>query len=74
VVEVDHPTRGKYLTVGNPVKMSDSITEVKRSPLLGEHTEEILGKVLGYTAKEVAEIKTSGAITPPEKPAKAEAA
>jgi formyl-CoA transferase len=74
VVEVDHPTRGKYLTVGNPVKMSDSITEVKRSPLLGEHTEEILSKVLGYTAKEIAEIKTSGAITPPEKPAKAEAA
>jgi formyl-CoA transferase len=74
VVEVDHPTRGKYLTVGNPVKMSDSMTEVKRSPLLGEHTEEILGKVLGYTAAEIAEIKTSGAITPPEKPAKAEAA
>jgi formyl-CoA transferase len=74
VVEVDHPTRGKYLTVGNPVKMSDSITEVKRSPLLGEHTDEILGKVLGYSAKEIAEIKTSGAITPPERPAKAEAA
>jgi formyl-CoA transferase len=74
VVEVDHPTRGKYLTVGNPVKMSDSITEVKRSPLLGEHTEEILSKVLGYSEKEIAEIKASGAITPPEKPAKAEAA
>jgi formyl-CoA transferase len=74
VVEVDHPTRGKYLTVGNPVKMSDSITEVKRSPLLGEHTEEILTKVLGYSAKELAEIKASGAVTPPEKPAKAEAA
>jgi formyl-CoA transferase len=74
VVEVDHPTRGKYLTVGNPVKMSDSITKVKRSPLLGEHTEEILGKVLGYSAKEIADIKASGAITPPEKPAKAEAA
>jgi formyl-CoA transferase len=74
VVEVDHPTRGKYLTVGNPVKMSDSITEVKRSPLLGEHTQEILSQVLGYTEKEIAEIKASGAITPPEKPAKAEAA
>jgi formyl-CoA transferase len=74
VVEVDHPGRGKYLTVGNPVKMSDSITEVKRSPLLGEHTEEILTKVLGYSAKELAEIKASGAITAPEKPAKAEAA
>ncbi len=74
VVEVDHPTRGKYLTVGNPVKMSDSITEVKRSPLLGEHTEEILAKVLGYSTEEIAHIKASGAITPPEKPAKAEAA
>jgi formyl-CoA transferase len=54
--------------------MSDSITEVKRSPLLGEHTEEILGKELGYSADEIGAIKTSGAITPPEKPGKAEAA
>jgi len=68
VVEVDHPTRGKYLTVGNPVKMSDSLTEVTRSPLLGEHTEEILKDVLGYSDKDVAEIKGSGAITPEEKP------
>ena len=67
VVEVDHPTRGKYLTVGNPVKMSDSITEVKRSPLLGEHTEQILIEVLGYSADEYAAIKSSGAITPSEK-------
>jgi formyl-CoA transferase len=74
VVEVDHPGRGKYLTVGNPVKMSDSITEVTRSPLLGEHTEEILTKVLGYSGKELQDIRASGAITPPEKPAKAEAA
>src|SRR2546421_12325238 len=69
VVEVDHPGRGKYLTVGNPVKMSDSITEVKRSPLLGEHTEEILKEVLEYSDKEIAEIKQSGAITAPEKKA-----
>jgi formyl-CoA transferase len=68
VVEVDHPTRGKYLTVGNPIKLSDSISEVKRSPLLGEHTEEILTKVLGYSKKELEEIKGSGAITAPEKP------
>jgi formyl-CoA transferase len=71
VVEVDHPKRGKYLTVGNPIKLSDSISEVKRSPLLGEHTEEILTKVLGYSASEVADINASGAITAPEKPAKA---
>jgi formyl-CoA transferase len=74
VVEVDHPGRGKYLTVGNPIKLSDSPADVRRSPLLGEHTEEILRKVLGYSEKDVAGIKLSGAITPPEKPAKAEAA
>jgi formyl-CoA transferase len=73
VVEVDHPTRGKYLTVGNPIKMSDSISDVKRSPLLGEHTEEILKQVLGYSDSEVADIKTSGAVTAAEK-ARAEAA
>jgi formyl-CoA transferase len=50
------------------------VTEVKRAPLLGEHTEEILTKVLGYSAAEVAEIKASGAITAPDKPAKAAAA
>jgi formyl-CoA transferase len=74
VVEVDHPGRGKYLTVGNPIKMSDSPCEVKRSPLLGEHTDEVLKKELGYSDKEIAAIKLSGAVTPPEKPAKAEAA
>jgi formyl-CoA transferase len=74
VVEVDHPGRGKYLTVGNPIKLSDSPQDVRRSPLLGEHTDEILRKVLGYSEKDVVEIRGSGAITAPEKPAKAEAA
>ena len=67
VVELDHPTRGKYLTVGNPIKLSDSPAKVERAPLLGEHTEEILSKVLGYKASEIAEIKKSGAITAPDK-------
>ena len=74
VVEIDHPDRGSYLTVGNPIKFSDSPADVRRSPLLGEHTEEILRKVLRYSDKEVVEIRASGAITAPEKPAKAEAA
>jgi formyl-CoA transferase len=52
IVEVDHPVRGKYLTVGNPIKMSDSPTDVTRSPLLGEHTIEVLEQ-LGYTAAQI---------------------
>ncbi len=72
VVEVDHPTRGKYLTVGNPIKLSDSISEVTRSPLLGEHTDEILQDVLKFSAKDIAEIKNSGALSaPPKKEGKA---
>jgi len=66
VVEVDHPTRGKYLT-SHPVKMSDSITEVQRAPLIGEHTEEILTECSAIRAEEYAAIKSSGAITPSEK-------
>jgi len=58
IVEVDHPTRGKYVSVGNPIKLSDSPTEVKRSPLLGEHTEEILA-MLGYSKDQIAELKAA---------------
>jgi formyl-CoA transferase len=62
VVEVDHPKRGKYLSVGNPVKLSASPSEVVRSPLLGEHTDEILRQVLRYDEKRVVEVKASGAV------------
>ncbi len=62
VVEVDHPERGKYLTVGCPIKMSDSAVEVTRSPLLGEHTVEILKYVLRYSDSEILAIKESGAV------------
>jgi formyl-CoA transferase len=61
VVEVDHPTRGKYLTVGNPIKMSDSPSDVKRSPLLGEHTDEVLVE-LGYGADQIAALRTEKVI------------
>jgi formyl-CoA transferase len=62
VVEVDHPKRGKYLSVGNPIKLSASPSEVVRSPLLGEHTDEIMRQVLRYDEKRVAEVKASGAV------------
>ena len=56
LVEVDHPVRGKYVTVGNPIKLSDSSTEVTRSPLLGEHTDEVLGQ-LGYSGEEIERLR-----------------
>jgi formyl-CoA transferase len=65
IVEVDHPKRGKYLSVGNPIKLSDSPADVRRSPLLGEHTHEILREVLGYSEADVRRIEGSGAIGEP---------
>ena len=62
VVEVDHPERGPYLSVGNPVKLSGSPSEVVRSPLLGEHTEEIMRDVVGLSDEEIAEAKEDGVI------------
>ena len=62
VVEVDHPERGSYLTVGNPIKLSASPVEVVRSPLLGEHTDEVLRDVLGMDAQEVDAARGEGAV------------
>ncbi|MEL6311802.1 MAG: formyl-CoA transferase, partial [Pseudomonadota bacterium] len=59
IVEVDHPERGPYLSVGCPIKMSDSPAEVVRSPLLGEHTDEILTDVLGYSGDDLARVKSA---------------
>jgi formyl-CoA transferase len=61
IVEVDHPARGKYLTVGNPIKLSDSPTLVVRSPLLGEHTDEVLAE-LGYGKDEIAAFRAQKVI------------
>src|ERR671914_78957 len=62
VVEVNHPKRGKFLTVGNPIKLSDSPTDVERSPFLGEHTGEILRSILGLDDDEIEEAQKEGAI------------
>jgi formyl-CoA transferase len=64
-VELDHPERGKWHNLGCPIKLSDSPVEVTRSPLLGEHTDEILSDVLGYEAKEIDGLKEAGAFSRP---------
>ena len=62
MVKVPHPERGEYLSVGCPIKLSDSDVEVIRSPLLGEHTKEVLEQVLGYSGDDLDRIVGSGAV------------
>ena len=61
-VLLDHPTRGKYLNIGNPIKLSDSPSDVERSPLLGEHTTEIMRDVLGFSDAEIEAAREAGVI------------
>ena len=64
-IELDHPERGKWHNLGCPIKLSDSPVEVTRSPLLGEHTNEILSDVLGYKSNEIDSLKEAGAFSRP---------
>ncbi|MBU3577713.1 formyl-CoA transferase [Polynucleobacter sp. UK-Kesae-W10] len=61
IVEVDHKVRGKYLTIGSPIKFSDLEIEVKPSPVLGEHTDEVLAD-LGYSADDIAKLHAAKAV------------
>jgi formyl-CoA transferase len=57
VVAVDHKERGTYLTVGCPVKFSDFTPEITQSPLLGEHTDQVLTE-LGYDHNAISKMHT----------------
>jgi len=62
VVDVEHPERGTYATVGCPFTLSDSPVDVQRSPLLGEHNAEILQELLDYPDGELERLAAAGAV------------
>jgi formyl-CoA transferase len=61
VVEVEHPGRGRFKTVGCPLRLSDSPVDVAPAPLLGEHTDEVLAS-LGYLPGQIEQLRQDGAI------------
>jgi formyl-CoA transferase len=68
-VELDHPQRGKWWNVGMPIKLSASPAVIKRSPTLGEHTDEVLQEVLAYPKEKINSLKSAGAFSLPPKKA-----
>jgi len=69
-VELDHPQRGKWWNVGMPIKLSASPAKIERSPTLGEHTDEVLSRVLGYDAAKISSLKQAGTFSTPPKAAR----
>lgn len=58
IVEIEHPIAGKLKTPGIPIKLSDTPGKIRNaSPILGEHTEEILKEILEYDNEKIEELK-----------------
>ena len=62
VFDLDHPTRGRFAMIGSPLRMSDSPTEASPAPLYGEHTEEVLTTLAGYTPEDVRRLRERGIV------------
>jgi formyl-CoA transferase len=62
ILEMDYPPRGAFKTVGCPLKLSDSPASITRPPMLGEHTESVLGELCGVASAEVKRMKQAGVV------------
>ena len=63
LVEVDQPRLGKMRIVGSPIRLSETPGEVYApAPLLGQHSDEVLKTILGYTDEDVRALKDEGVI------------
>jgi formyl-CoA transferase len=57
IFDLEHPTRGRFSVIGCPVRLSDSPVAARRAPLKGEHTEDVLRNLAGYTSEEIRQLK-----------------
>jgi crotonobetainyl-CoA:carnitine CoA-transferase CaiB-like acyl-CoA transferase len=60
---IEHPTAGRVGFPGFPYKFSETPAQLLRPPpMLGEHTEEVLIELLGYSKQEVNSLKQAGIV------------
>ena len=59
---MDHPQRGEFKMFASPIKLSDSPNEITAAPLLGQHTEEVLRDLLGYSDEQIQALQDEGVV------------
>jgi CoA:oxalate CoA-transferase len=62
VVELEHPVSGTYKSVGNPIKVSDTMEEFNPVPLLGQHSGEVLENILHYDEGKIEQLFEEGIV------------
>jgi formyl-CoA transferase len=62
ILELDYPKYGTFKTVGCPIKMSDSPTDITRPPELSEHSAEVLGQYCDVSSEEFERLKAAGIV------------
>ncbi len=62
IVDLDYPVRGRYQTVGCPVKLSKSPARVTRPPQLGEHTEDVLRELCDIDPADLQRLRQDGVV------------
>ncbi|MFL5846425.1 MAG: CaiB/BaiF CoA transferase family protein [Solirubrobacteraceae bacterium] len=61
IVEIEHPELGTVRHIASPFRLDDAPPPIRRSPLRGEHTEEVLRGVCGYSPERISDLKRAGA-------------
>ena len=63
VRDLEHPTRGRFKMIGSPLRLSDSSLELAAAPLYGQHTDEVLQKLAGYSVEEVKRLREANVVS-----------
>ena len=61
LVETEHPVAGHYRMPGNPIKLGQKETFLP-APTLGQHNQEVLGGLLGYSTRDIENLREQGVV------------